>query len=226
MRGKETRKTESRGEHQETVGEEIASSITHGIGIGLGIAALSVLVVFAALRGDAWRVVSFAVYGATLVLLYSASTFYHAFQKPKIKRIFRIFEHSAIYILIAGTYTPFTLVSFRGGWGWSIFGVIWGLALFGIVFKAFFVERFEVISTIVYVLMGWLVLIAIRPVVLALPVGGIVWLVIGGASYTLGVVFFAWDRLPFNHAIWHLFVLGGSICHFFAILLYVLPMAG
>lgn len=209
----------------ETRKEEIASSIIHGIGAALSIAALSVLVVLASLHGDVWRVVSVSIFGATLVLLYLASTFYHSFQNPKLKRLFRIFDHASIYLLIAGTYTPFTLVSLKGAWGWSLFGVTWGLAIVGIVFKAFFVERFAMLSTLIYIGMGWVLIVAIKPALLALSLDGMIWIVAGGLFYTLGVIFFAWHKLPFNHAIWHLFVLGGSICHFFAILLHVLPRA-
>jgi hemolysin III len=204
-------------------GEEIANSIIHGIGAGLAAAALAVLVTFASIGGDAWRVVSFSIYGATLILLYLASTFYHGFRAAKLKNLFRIFDHSAIYLLIAGTYTPFMLVTLRGGWGWSLFGVTWGLAAFGIVMTVLLMKRFKLISVLAYVGMGWLIVIAFRPLVAALPLGGIVWLFSGGAAYTLGLIFYASKRIPFNHAIWHLFVLSGSICHFFAILLYVLP---
>ncbi len=211
--------------NDETRKEEIASTITHGIGAALSIAALSVLVVFAGLRGDAWRVVSFSIYGATLVLLYLASTFYHFFSNPRVKRVFHIFDHSAIYLLIAGSYTPFCLVTIRGGWGWSIFGVVWGIALFGIMFKAFFTGRYNFVSTALYLVMGWIIVIAIKPLVVYLPAGAFPWLILGGLSYTAGVVFYAWERLPYGHAIWHLFVLAGSTLHFFAILLYVLPMS-
>ncbi|MBF0104892.1 MAG: hemolysin III family protein [Deltaproteobacteria bacterium] len=204
--------------YTQTLGEEIANSITHGIGVGLSIAGLSILVVRAALYGDAWQVTSFAIYGTTLVLLYLASTFYHAFQRPRVKKVFHILDHSAIYLLIAGTYTPFALVSLRGPVGWTLFGLMWGLAVTGIVFKAFFVERFGVISTAIYILMGWAIVFAIKPALGAIPAGGLLWLLAGGLSYTCGVVFYAWKKLPFNHTIWHLFVLGGSICHFFWIL--------
>jgi len=207
-----------------TLGEEIANSVTHGVGAALGVAALSILVTLAALQGDAWRVVSFSVYGATLVLLYLFSTLYHSFQSEKVKRIFRIFDHAAIYLLIAGSYTPFTLVSLRGAWGWTLFGLIWGLAVVGIIHTIFFIDRFKALSAIVYIGMGWLIVIAFKPIVAAVPFGGIVWMLIGGLAYTLGVVFYAWKKLPYNHAIWHLFVLGGSISHFFGILFYVLPM--
>lgn len=208
-----------------TAGEELANSITHGIGAALSVAGLTVLVVLAAIHGDVWRVVSFSIYGGCLTILYLVSTLYHGFRRPKLKHIFRILDHSAIYLLIAGTYTPITLVSMRGPWGWSIFGVVWGLALIGISFKAIFIGRFEKLSVAAYILMGWLCVIAFKEMLLTIPPGGIAWLIAGGVVYTAGVVFYAWERLPFNHAIWHLFVLGGSICHFFAILLHVLPMA-
>ncbi|VAW31637.1 FIG01964566: Predicted membrane protein, hemolysin III homolog [hydrothermal vent metagenome] len=216
--------TQSTNRVRYTIGEEIANSITHGVGAALSIAGLTLLVVLAAIYGDVWRVVSFSIYGSSLILLYLASTLYHSIQHHKVKRILRIFDHAAIYLLIAGTYTPFTLVSMRGAWGWSLFGVVWGLALMGIAFKTLFIGRYEKIATAAYVLMGWLVIVAFKQMLLVVPPGGIVWLVIGGVAYTLGVIFYAWDKLPYNHAIWHLFVLAGSISHFFAILFYVLPV--
>ena len=207
-----------------SVGEEIANSVTHGIGAGLSIAALSILVTFAGLFGDAWRVVSFSIYGATLILLYLASTFYHSFQAPRVKKFFRVLDHSAIFLLIAGTYTPFTLVNLRGGWGWTLFGLIWGSAICGILLEIFFIDRFKTLSMAIYIAMGWLVILAFKPLLSAVPAGGMIWLGVGGLIYTLGVVFYLWERIPFNHAIWHLFVLGGSVCHFFCILFYVLPV--
>lgn len=206
-----------------TAGEEIANSITHGIGAALSIAGLTLLVSLAVIYGDVWRVVSFSIYGTSLVLLYLCSTLYHSIQHPKAKRILRIFDHSAIYLLIAGSYTPFTLVSMRGPWGWTLFGVVWGLALLGIAFKTVFIGKYEKWATAAYVLMGWLVVIAFKQMLVTVPPGGIVWLVIGGVVYTLGVLFYAWEKLPYNHAIWHLFVMGGSACHFFAVLFHVLP---
>lgn len=203
--------------------EEIANSLTHGLGLGLSVGGLVVLVVLAALRGTPRHVVSVSIYGATLVLLYASSTLYHAFRSPRVKRVFKILDHSAIYLLIAGTYTPFTLVVLRGPWGWTLFGLVWGLAIAGIVFKSIFVDHFVFASTIVYIAMGWLVVIAIKPVMAMVPNGGLLWLLAGGLSYTLGVAFFAARRLPYGHAIWHLFVLGGSISHYFAVLFYVLP---
>ncbi len=208
-----------------TLREEIANSVTHGVGAALSIAALSVLVSLAATRGDVWRVVSFSIYGATLVFLYLVSTLYHGIQAPRVKLMFEVIEHSAIYLLIAGTYTPFLLVTLRGAWGWSLFGVIWALAILGVVFKVFFIKRFRVFSAVVYVLMGWLMVIAIKPLLAALPLAGFFWLLAGGCAYTLGLAFFAWERLPYNHTIWHLFVMAGSICHFVAVLCYVLPQA-
>lgn len=195
----------------------------HGIGAALAVAALVVLVVFAAIRGTAWHVVSCSIYGTTLVLLFAASTLYHSLPWPGVKRGLKILDHSAIYLLIAGTYTPFLLGPLRGPWGWSLFGVIWGLALVGIGFKLFFAGRFKLLSTLIYIGLGWIVVIAFRPLVKALPLPGILWLVAGGVAYTLGTVFYLGRRIPYNHAIWHVFVLAGSVCHFFSVLLYVIP---
>jgi hemolysin III len=203
--------------------EEVANSITHGVGLALSVIGLGVLIVLACLYGSALHIASCSVYGATLVMLYTASTLYHSFRSPRIKHIFKIIDHCAIYLLIAGTYTPFTLVMLRGGWGWSLFGIIWMLCFVGIIFKLFFVNKFQIISTIVYVLMGWLAIVAIKPMVQMIPAGCILWLVAGGLFYTIGVLFFAWHKIPYNHAIWHVFVVAGSVCHFFAVMLYVLP---
>ena len=198
--------------------EEIANSVTHGIGAGLSVAGLTLLVALAAIYGDVWRVVSFSIYGSSLVILYLASTLYHSFQNPRIKRMLRVLDHASIYLLIAGSYTPFLLVSMRDAWGWTLFGVVWGLALLGVVFKVFFIGRYEVVATAAYVLMGWLCVIAFKEMLVKLPPGGMTFLIIGGVVYTAGVIFYAWEKLPYNHAIWHLFVLGGSICHFFAVM--------
>ena len=203
--------------------EELINSITHGAGLALSVAGLVVLVTLAALKGTAWHIVGCSVYGATLVLLYSASTLYHSMRSPRLKRFFRIIDHASIYLLIGGTYTPFTLVNLRGGWGWTLFGLVWGLAALGILFKIFFVGRFPIASTAVYLLMGWLVVIAIKPLLTLVPSGGLLWLLAGGLAYSAGVVFFAWEKMPYNHAVWHVFVLTGSICHYFAVLFYVLP---
>ena len=203
-----------------TNGEEVANAVTHGVGAGLSVAAFVVLVVLAAGTGDAWTVVSFTIYGVTLMLMYLASTLYHSIRSPRVKPVLRILDHIAIYLLIAGTYTPFALINLRGGWGWALFGIVWGLALSGAIFKLFNTGRLEILSTAVYVLLGWLIMIAIKPALDAIALMGILWLLIGGCAYTLGLIFYAWGRLPYNHAIWHVFVMGGSTCHFFAVLLY------
>jgi len=206
-----------------THGEEIASSITHGIGAGLGLTALAFLVSLAADTGDPWKVVSFSIYGATLVILYVSSSLYHAFRSPRLKRIFRYLDHSSIYLLIAGTYTPLTLINLRGGWGWTLFGLIWGLAAAGVIMTAALMGRSRLLGGLIYIGMGWLVVVAIKPLAQSVPAGGIYWLVAGGLAYTGGVVFYVWKKLPYNHAVWHLFVLAGSACHFVAIYRYVLP---
>ncbi|GIP52174.1 MULTISPECIES: PAQR family membrane homeostasis protein TrhA [Paenibacillus] len=203
--------------------EEIANAITHGIGALLSLAGLVLLIVFSSMKGTAWHVVSFTIYGVSMLLLYSCSTLVHSFKEGKIKDLFEFFDHSSIYIYIAGTYTPFLLVAVRGPLGWSLFGIVWGIALLGVVFKAFFVKRFLFMSTIFYLIMGWLIVIAWGPLVAAVPNPGIVLLVTGGLLYTLGTVFYVWRAFPYHHAIWHLFVLAGSVTHFFAILLYLLP---
>lgn len=203
--------------------EEIANSITHGVGLGLSVAGLIVLVVLACLKGGALHIVSCSVYGATLVTLYAASTLYHGFRSPRLKHAFKIVDHCSIYLLIAGTYTPFTLVMLRDGWGWSLFGLVWSLSFAGVIFKLFCVNRFKILSTVVYVLMGWLAIIAIKPIFALLPIGCILLLFAGGLLYTVGVIFFAWERLPYHHAIWHVFVVAGSIAHFVAVILYVIP---
>ena len=212
------------GKNNQSLIEEIANSITHGIGFLLSIAGLVILVVPASIHGDIRRVVCFSIYGSSLLILYAASTLYHSFTSGRIKYTLKIIDHSAIYLLIAGSYTPFTLILLRGALGWTFFATIWGLALTGIIFKMFFVNRFLVLSTATYLMMGWLALIAIYPIVQNIPSGAIGWLVTGGILYSLGVIFHFFDKMPFHHAIWHLFVLGGSICHYFAILFYVLPM--
>jgi hemolysin III len=205
---------------------EVANTITHAVGVALALAGLAVLVTIASLHGNSRQVVSYSIYGVTLVLLYAASTAYHGIQLPRARRLLRTLDHVAIYLLIAGTYTPFSLISLRGAWGWSLFGVIWALAAIGVVFKIFFIGRFSRTSTLVYLGMGWLALIAARQLFANLPSQGLVLLFAGGLCYTVGVLFFALDRkLRFNHAIWHLFVLAGSACHFFAVLVSTMPRA-
>ena len=206
-------------------GEEIANSITHGIGILLAIAALCILTVLAARYGDIWRVVSVSVYGATLILLYTASTLYHSIQKQSLKGFLQNLDHSAIYLLIAGTYTPFTLISLRGPWGWGLFGVVWGLAVLGIVLQFMPAKQRKTVSLMLYVGMGWSVVAAVKPLVQAVDTGGILFLVLGGLAYTLGIFFYVRDKMNYNHAVWHLFVLAGSILHFIAVLFYVVPIS-
>ncbi len=208
---------------QYTPGEELANSLTHGVGVLLAIGGLALLVTLAALRGDVWHVVACSIYGAAMVVLYSASTLYHAVSKPRAKSALQVFDHAAIFLLIAGTYTPFTLVSLRGPWGWALFGTVWGLALVGIVIEIAFPGRWPVFSLVLYVAMGWVGVVAVKPLLSALPTGGLVLLLLGGLAYTAGIGFYAWRRLPYGHAIWHLFVLAGTILHFFAVLFYVVP---
>jgi hemolysin III len=203
---------------------EIANSVTHGIGTLLAIAGLALLVVFATIYGNAWHIVSFSIYGTTLVLLYLSSTLYHSTQEPRRKYIFRIIDHSAIYLLIAGTYTPFMLVTLQGTRGWVMFGIVWFLALAGILYKAFFINRHVVISTLFYLAMGWMIMFSIGDLFRNLPQNGIILLGAGGLAYTFGMLFYAGRDKFLMHAVWHLFVLGGSICHFLSILLYVLPL--
>jgi hemolysin III len=205
-------------------GEEIANSITHGIGIVLAIAALGVLASFAAIYGNAWHIVSVSIYGTTLILLYTASTLYHSIRKPRIKSIFQVLDHSAIYLLIAGTYTPFTLVSLRGPWGWWLFGIIWGFAVLGVVSQLSLMRRWPAVSLGLYIAMGWAIVVAIKPMIASVAIGGLVLLILGGLAYTTGIIFYCWKQLRFHHAVWHLFVLTGSILHFFAVLFYVLPI--
>ncbi len=204
--------------------EEKLNAITHGFGTVLALIGLCSLVIAAYWHGSIWHLVSFSIYGGSLVLLYLASTLYHSFKNEKLKYIFKIIDHSAIYLLIAGTYTPFTLVLLKGILGWTVFGVIWGLALIGVVFQVFFVKRFKVLSSICYLIMGWAITIFIKPLVAALPIAGIVWLFAGGLLYTVGSLFYLSRRIPYNHAVWHLFVLAGSIAHFITVFRYVLAV--
>ena len=203
-----------------TIEEEIANSVTHAVGIGLSIAGLVILLIIATRYGDIWQIVSFAIFGSSLILQYLASTLYHGVQPadPKIKRLFRIFDHSAIYLLIAGTYTPFTLVSLRGTVGWTMFGVVWAIAIIGIVIKTISVGKYDVFTVAAYLVMGWISVLGYKQMLVAVPPQGILFLVLGGIIYMAGIVFFAWEKLPYNHAIWHVFVLGGSVCHFIAVM--------
>lgn len=203
--------------HTFTKEEEIVHAITHGIGAVFSIAALIILTVMAAMHGNAWHIVSFTLFGNTMLILYVSSTIVHALPEGRWKRVFEIFDHSSIYFFIAGTYTPFLFLAVKGAIGWTLFGIVWGLALIGTVFKCFFVNRFLYTSTMIYVVMGWLIVFAWKPLVSALSQEGVVYLVSGGILYTVGAVFYVWRGFKFHHAVWHMFVLGGSVAHFFAV---------
>lgn len=203
--------------------EEKINIISHGIGFISSIAALIFLVVHASLHGNVWHIVSFSIFGATLIILYTASTFYHSAQKSELRTRLKIIDHASIYLLIAGTYTPFTLVTLSGKTGWVIFTVSWGLALSGVILKLFFAGRYNLISTVMYVLMGWIIIFAIKPLINNLPLNGLLWLFAGGISYTIGAVLYSIKKIKFNHAIFHILVLTGSFCHFIAVYFYVLP---
>jgi hemolysin III len=205
--------------HTFSKGEELANSITHAIGTLLSIAALVLLIVFSSLYGNAWHVVSFTLFGSTMLLMYTSSTLLHAFPVgSRVKDLFEIFDHSSIYFFIAGTYTPYMFVVVKGWLGWTIFGIVWGIAIGGTVFKAFFVKKFLVTSTALYVLMGWLIVFAWKPISENMSSTGLLFLIIGGLFYTFGSVFYIWRGFKFHHAVWHLFVIGGSIMHFFSVL--------
>jgi hemolysin III len=202
----------------------LANAITHGVGAALAVAGMAYLIVVST-RGSASVVVGCSIFAGTLVLVYVCSTLYHSLVRTRARHLFHVLDHTAIYLLIAGTYTPFTLVSLRGPVGWTLFGIVWALAIAGAIFKSFAVDRFAVASVLVYLFQGWLVIFAMRPLVHAIGPRGLLWLAAGGAVYTLGIIFFALDRIPYFHAAWHLFVLVGSIAHYFAILFYVIPGA-
>ena len=205
--------------------EELVNALTHGAGALLSAMGLILLVALAWQHGTTLHMVSCGIFGVTLVLLYTASTLYHSARSPRLKHLFRVFDRSCIYLLIAGSYTPFTLVTLQGSWGWTLFGLIWVLAAAGVVFQILFAQRFKILTTVAYLLMGWLAVIAIKPLIDSLPAGGFAWLLAGGLVYSAGALFYLWKRLPYNHAIWHLFVLGGSTCHYLAVVLYVVPVA-
>jgi hemolysin III len=198
--------------------DELINTLTHGAGLAASMLGFVVLLIVAILRGGAWQIVGCAIYGATLVCLYAASTFYHGVCLPRAKRVLHIFDHCAIYLLIAGTYTPFLLVNLRGSWGWTLLAVIWGCAVLGILFKLWFADRFPIFSVSAYVAMGWLGVIAAQQVYAHVPLTGVVWIVLGGLAYSIGVVFYACKKIPHHHAIWHLLVMAGSTCHYVAIL--------
>jgi len=213
----------SAAERVQSLGEEIANSITHGLGALGALVALPFLIVTQLPKGVA-AVVGGAIFAATLILLYVTSTLYHSLARNRAKKVFRVLDHSAIYLLIAGTYTPFTLGVLRGAWGWALFGVVWGLAATGIALTGALGVRYPRASTGVYIAMGWLIVVAVKPLVTHLPHAGLAWLVAGGLAYTGGAAFFGWHRLPYHHSLWHLFVLTGSVCHFVAVARYAAPL--
>jgi hemolysin III len=200
-----------------SLGEEIFNSVTHGIGTLLSIAALVVLIITAATKGNAWHVVSFSIFGGTMILLYLASTLYHSFTKERMKNLFARFDHAAIFLLIAGTYTPYVLTTLRGALGWTIFGIIWTLAITGVVIRSIYLTRFRKLMVGIYLAMGWMFVFAIVPMINNLPSSSVVFLFLGGAFYSIGVIFYVWRNLKYGHGIWHLFVLAGSIMHFFSV---------
>lgn len=214
--------SEIRQKRKYTLGEEIFSAIVHGIGAGLSVAALVTMVVKAAGSGDAYAVVSAAIFGASLVILYTMSTLYHALAPARAKKVFRIFDHTTIFLLIAGTYTPYVLVTLRGFTGWVLFGVLWGLATIGIVFDSVMLEKFRKIEMFLYVGMGWCIVVASENLVSSLEKGGLIFLFTGGVLYTVGIIFYALKKIKYMHSIWHIFVLAGSIMHYFSVILYVL----
>jgi hemolysin III len=207
-------------EHKPTVGEEIANSLSHGVGLALAIAATPILIIAATRYGTAWNMVGVSIFAVSMISLYLASTLYHALTHNGAKRFFRLLDHSAIFILIAGTYTPFTLGVMRGPWGWTMFGLVWGLAIVGLTMKAVFGTRYIGVSIALYLMMGWLVVIAAPQVLQRVPLAGLAWILAGGIAYTAGVIFFAAHRIRYSHFAWHLMVIAGTICHFFAVLWY------
>jgi hemolysin III len=207
-----------------TEGEEIANAVTHAVATGLSLAGLAALTVLGVVRGaSAGQIASLVVYGTTLVLTHLASTLYHSARNRQAKAVFRILDHASIYLLIAGTYTPFLVIRLWNPWGWALLGVVWAMAAAGVVFKSLFLGRLRKASVVTYVAMGWLIVVAAKQVLSHVPLGALALLLAGGVIYTLGIILYAWKRLPFNHAIWHLMVLAGGMCHYFAIFLYLLP---
>ena len=212
-----TLRARKRAVHLADMRDEIASALTHGLGAVLALAGGAVLITLAAVHGDGWQLGASIVFGVTLLLLYTASTLYHAIQHPVAKGRLKVFDHCAIYLLIAGTYTPFTLIGLRGPWGWGLFTAIWTLAIAGVIFKLFYTGRFKVLSTAIYIAMGWLVIVAVKPLLNAVDPVTLGWMLAGGLFYTLGTFFYHRESIRYSHAIWHLFVLGGSVCHFVAV---------
>ena len=209
-----------------TFGEELANAVTHGIGAILGIAALIALVLLALTHDDPVRLAAAITYGVSLILLYLASTLYHSVPGKRAKVLLQKLDHAAIYVLIAGTYTPVLLISMKGAWGYTLMVVVWSIAVFGVFFKFFMHDRFEKLSLFTYIAMGWIIVLAVSELLISVPPGGLLFLLAGGLAYTLGTIFYANNRIPYNHAIWHLFVLAGSVFHFIAIFYYVMPTSG
>ncbi|SDW53934.1 hemolysin III [Marinococcus luteus] len=210
--------------HTFTRREEFANAVTHGIGALLSAAALIIMIVFASMNASALHVVSVSIFGTSMLLSYVCSTLLHSFPPGRLKDLFEVFDHSAIYLFIAGTYTPFLFHAIDGTLSWVLFSIVWGIAAIGIIFKAFFTKRFRILSTVFYIGMGWIIVIAWPALVSALPSGGLLLLVIGGVLYTAGTIFYMWRSFPYHHAVWHFFVLAGSAAHFFAVFFYVIPL--
>ncbi len=208
----------NRKKARQAIFEEIANSISHGLGFILSIVAITFLVVYSCKDNDPWKMIAFSIYGSSLSILYLFSTLYHSFSNSRIKAIFRRLDHAAIYLLIAGTYTPFILISLRETWVIYLFPVVWSMAIIGIYIKIFYIHRYERLTLLYYIIMGWMALIAVKPLFNSIPIESFIWIFIGGLSYTSGVIFYAWERLPFNHTIWHGFVLMGSVSHYIGIL--------
>ncbi|MDE1156278.1 MAG: hemolysin III family protein [Acidobacteriaceae bacterium] len=204
------------------LGDILANAITHGVGAALALAGAAYLIAVST-RGSSWTVVSCSIYAASLILVYLCSTLYHSLVRTRARHVFQVLDHSAIYLLIAGTYTPFTLVSLHGTLGWWLFSIVWSLAIAGVVFKSVALGKFAVASAAIYLFMGWFIVFAARPLIHAISWHGMFWIAAGGLAYTIGIIFFAYDRLRYFHALWHVFVLAGSILHYFAVLLYVVP---
>lgn len=205
-----------------TLGEEIFNSVSHGVGALLSIAGTVVLIVFAAIYNNAWAVVSSSIFGASLIILYTMSTLYHAITNQKAKKFFRIMDHNTIFFLIAGTYTPITLVPLRSPLGWVLFGIVWGAAILGIVFNSIDLEKFRKPSVICYILMGWVIVIAVKPMLETVNATSLLFLLIGGLFYTIGVVFYAIKKVKYFHSVWHLFTIAGSVFHYFSVLLFII----
>ena len=204
--------------------EELANRLTHCVAALFSIVGLVVLVVAASRTGDPYRIVSAAVFTSVLCIFYIISTLYHTFRNPRVRYIFRILDHAGIFLVIAASYTPFTLVSLREGNGWTLFGVVWGLAVVGVVFKTFMTHRLAFLAPVLYIALGWLIVVDLEGLLSMVPIKGVIWLFAGGLCYTVGIIFYAIDRIPYNHAIWHLFVVAGSLCHYLSILWYVVPL--